>query len=70
MLACAAGNNCRERQPLLLLSGPLSSEAIGEQLSISIGTVKRHASHIFEKLGATSRMDAVKRGSRLGLLED
>jgi DNA-binding NarL/FixJ family response regulator len=59
----------RERQVLMLMSEALSNEEIGAQLSITKGTVKRHARNIFEKLGATSRMDAVKRGSRLGFLE-
>jgi ATP/maltotriose-dependent transcriptional regulator MalT len=38
-------------------------------LSIAEGTVKRHTTNMYEKLGATSRIDAVRKAARLGLLE-
>lgn len=40
-----------------------------ENLSIAIGTVKRHNSQIFTKLGARSRTDAVRRAQRIGELD-
>ncbi len=59
----------RESRELQLMADAYSNQTIGAQLSISTGTVKRHANNIFRKLGATSRMDAVRRAERLGLLE-
>jgi DNA-binding NarL/FixJ family response regulator len=37
----------------------LSNEAIGEQLTISVGTVKNHVSNLYSKLGVRSRAEAV-----------
>lgn len=59
----------RERIVLLLMSQALSNRAIAERLSITVGTVKRHATSIYRKLEAHSRMDAIGRATRLGLLE-
>ncbi|MGW9629927.1 response regulator transcription factor [Agromyces sp. NPDC055520] len=60
----------REREVLALIVDGLSNQAICERLSISIGTVKRHNTHIFAKLGATSRTDAVRRARLLGEIAD
>ena len=46
----------------------LMDREIGEALNISEGTVKIHISHLFEKLGATSRTEAVKIATRRGLV--
>jgi DNA-binding NarL/FixJ family response regulator len=59
----------REREVMRLISRGLSNDAIGRSLSISVGTVKRHNSNIFAKLGATSRTEAVRNASRLGEIE-
>ncbi|KRC60869.1 hypothetical protein ASE14_07855 [Agromyces sp. Root81] len=56
----------REREVMALISNGLSNEAISRKLSISISTVKRHNTHIYAKLGATSRTDAVRRAWTLG----
>jgi DNA-binding NarL/FixJ family response regulator len=45
---------------MLIGEGP-SNHAISQRLSITIGTVKRHNTHIFTRLGASSRTDAVRR---------
>lgn len=60
----------REREVLKLISDGLSNQMIGQRLSISIGTVKRHNTHIFAKLGASSRTDAVRRARTLGEFAD
>ena len=60
----------REREVLKLIGDGLSNQMIGQRLSISIGTVKRHNTHIFAKLGASSRTDAVRRAWTLGELSD
>ncbi|MFC9559420.1 response regulator [Agromyces sp. NPDC056965] len=57
----------REREVMRLIGDGLSNEAISRRLSISIGTVKRHNTHIYAKLGATSRTDAVRRAWTLGV---
>jgi DNA-binding NarL/FixJ family response regulator len=58
----------RELQVLRLISQAQSNRDIGTRLSISEGTVKRHTTNTYAKLGATSRIDAVRKASRLGLL--
>jgi Response regulator containing a CheY-like receiver domain and an HTH DNA-binding domain len=58
----------RELQVLRLVSQAQSNREIGTRLSISEGTVKRHTTNTYAKLGATSRIDAVRKASRLGLL--
>jgi two-component system NarL family response regulator len=45
-----------------------SNREIGETLFISEATVKIHLSHLFEKLGATSRTDAVAKAVERGLI--
>ncbi len=59
----------REKEVMRLIAQGLSNEDIGRSLSISVGTVKRHNTNIFAKLGATSRTDAVRKASRLGEIE-
>lgn len=58
----------REREVLHLISLAQSNKQIASELGISEGTVKRHAYSLFHKLGATSRVDAVRRASNAGLL--
>jgi DNA-binding NarL/FixJ family response regulator len=45
-----------------------SNREIGETLFISEATVKIHLSHLFEKLGASSRTDAVAKAVERGLI--
>jgi two-component system, NarL family, response regulator len=45
-----------------------SNREIGETLFISEATVKIHLTHLFEKLGATSRTDAVAKAVERGLI--
>jgi DNA-binding NarL/FixJ family response regulator len=58
----------RELEVLTLVSRARSNAAIARELGISEGTVKRHLSNINVKLGATSRLDAVRRATRARLL--
>lgn len=51
----------REVEILTLASKAKSNLQIGSTLFISEGTVKRHLSNIFRKLGAVSRLDAVRK---------
>ena len=45
----------------------MSNQAIAAELVVSIDTVKKHVSHILDKLGASNRTEAVARGRDLGL---
>lgn len=56
----------RESQVLRMIGQAQTNKAIGATLSITEGTVKRHVVNIFAKLGATSRIDAVRKGRLLG----
>ena len=50
----------REHDVLQYMVEGLSNQQIADQLVISLGTVKFHASNIFQKLGVDSRVEAVK----------
>ena len=58
----------REREVLRHLSGLLSSAEIASEMNISIHTVKTHLAHIFRKLAATRRGEAVRRARLLELI--
>ena len=58
----------RELEILTLVGKGLTNKAIGAQLGISDRTVQNHLAHIFGKLQAASRTEAVMRGVSLGLL--
>jgi len=58
----------RELEVLALLVAGTPNQAIAEELVISLHTVKRHVTHIFDKLGATNRTQAVTRARQLGLI--
>jgi LuxR family maltose regulon positive regulatory protein len=60
----------RELEVLRLLAQGASNADIAEQLVLAINTVKRHVSNIFEKLGASSRTQAIAHARALGLLID
>ncbi len=50
----------RERDVLKLMVEGLNNIEISKRLVVSLGTVKFHISHIFQKLGVDSRVEAVK----------
>jgi LuxR family transcriptional regulator, maltose regulon positive regulatory protein len=58
----------REQAVLGLFPTGLSTREIGDELGISRDTVKTHTRRIYQKLGVSSRRDAVARGRDLGLL--
>ena len=62
------GLTAREREVLTLVAKGLSNRAIADELGISENTVKNHVRRILEKLQAGSRMEAVAKGARLGLV--
>jgi len=58
----------RELEILTLTGRGLTNKAIGLSLHISDRTVQNHLAHIFQKLQAASRTEAVMRAVALGLL--
>jgi DNA-binding NarL/FixJ family response regulator len=58
----------RELSALRLMADGKANKEIATELSISERTVKAHLGHLFEKLGVTSRTEAVKVASRRGLV--
>ena len=58
----------REMATLRLLADGKSNKEIANALDISERTVKTHLAHLFEKLGVTSRTEAIKVATRRGLV--
>ncbi len=58
----------RELEVLLLTVRAMSNKQIASCLGISEGTVKRHLTNIYAKLGVTSRADAAKQALTSGLI--
>ena len=58
----------REMEVLELLASGSSNQQIADHLFVALITVKKHVSHILDKLGAANRTEAVARARGLGLL--
>lgn len=58
----------REREVLALLADGLGNKQIAARLGISTNTVKTHLELLFDKLGVSSRAEAVATGVKRGLL--
>jgi LuxR family transcriptional regulator, maltose regulon positive regulatory protein len=58
----------REMDVLELLAAGRSNQQIADHLFVALVTVKKHVSHILDKLGAANRTEAVARARGLGLL--
>jgi LuxR family transcriptional regulator, maltose regulon positive regulatory protein len=58
----------RELEVLRLLAAGRRNRDIAAELVVTLETVKKHTSHIFAKLGAANRTEAVAHARRLGLI--
>jgi LuxR family transcriptional regulator, maltose regulon positive regulatory protein len=58
----------RELEVLELLADGRPNQAIAEELVITLDKVKRHVTHVLDKLGAANRTQAVTRARELRLL--
>lgn len=47
----------------------LSNEEIGKELNLKLTTVKSHIYNLYKKLGVNNRVQAVRKGKELGILE-
>jgi LuxR family transcriptional regulator, maltose regulon positive regulatory protein len=59
----------REQEVLGLIAKGASNQQIAETLVIAIGTVKKHVTTIFAKLGVNSRTQLLARARELGLIQ-
>jgi LuxR family transcriptional regulator, maltose regulon positive regulatory protein len=57
----------RELDVLRLLRSDLSGPEVARELHVSLNTLRTHTKHIYTKLGATNRREAVTRAAELGL---
>ncbi len=60
----------REIEVLELIAAGATNQAIAEQLTISLPTVKSHITHILHKLDVTSRYEAAARARELGVVKE
>lgn len=58
----------RQAEVLRLLADGLGTDAIARRLTVSRATARNHVRAVLEKLDAHSRLEAVSRARRLGLL--
>lgn len=59
----------REREILTLIAGGCANKSIGDRLGISEDTVKRHVTHILQKLEVHDRTQATVEAIRRGILK-
>lgn len=65
----AAGLTQRELEILKMIAAGYKKREIAEMTFISLDTVKTHTRHIFEKLNARTKIEAIRRAQEVNLLE-
>ena len=68
IVARVAGDAASVAPALRRIPGVRSVEARADELVVALATVKKHVSHVLDKLGAANRTQAVARARELGLL--
>ena len=63
-----AGLTPREVEALRLIAAGRTNKEIATELVISVATVERHIFHIYAKIGARGRADAITYALRYGLV--
>jgi DNA-binding CsgD family transcriptional regulator len=58
----------RERETLTLLASGFSTMQMAQHMGISKETVRNHVKRVLRSLGARSRIEAVAKGRRAGLI--
>ena len=58
----------RELDVLRLMATGASNQDIAHEIVVTVNTVKKHISHIFGKLGVTTRVQAIEQGRKSGLI--
>ena len=58
----------RERRLLRALPGPLTLREIGQELGVSLNTIRTHRRNIYAKFGVASRQEAVAEARKRGLI--
>ena len=61
--------SAREAEVLQTCSRGLSNQEIGDQLAVTVGTIKGHLVHIYRKLNVRNRTGAVAKARQMGLLK-
>jgi LuxR family transcriptional regulator, maltose regulon positive regulatory protein len=61
--------SAREAEVLRSCSCGLSNQEIGDQLAVTVGTIKGHLVHIYRKLNVRNRTGAVAKARQMGLLK-
>ena len=64
----ASGLSQREVEILRLLALGKSNREIGDELVITEGTVRRHVSNVYDKIGVSNRTEATRYALREGLV--
>jgi LuxR family maltose regulon positive regulatory protein len=67
-LALVEALSDRELEVLRLLAAGKQNREIAEELVVALNTVKKHVTHVLDKLGASNRTEATARARELGLL--
>jgi len=67
--ASTASLTRREREVLVLVAQGLPNRAIAERLFLSVNTVRTHVQTILDKMGAHSKLEAVRLAESHGLLD-
>jgi ATP/maltotriose-dependent transcriptional regulator MalT len=60
--------SARELEVLRLLAAGKPNQRIADELYVTVYTVKKHVTHILDKLGAANRTEATTRARELGLI--